>query len=310
MSRLSQRALRAGMANVSMERHVLGPIQSVGWQKEGKQAAGTQRLEDQVAVEEPLEIRLAGDTLAITMRTPGSDRELVAGFLLSEGIIRSVAELGSIAHCGRPAEKQNVVDVLPAPGGTFDWEPDSPVRQSPISSACGICGRTRIDDLLRRVEPVRDASRFSAHWIASLTRRLGDHQANFQATGGVHAAAFWGAGGSASPTVVREDIGRHNAVDKVVGHLALGDRLPCSGGVLVVSGRVGFEIAQKAIVAQIPVLVSVSAPTSLSIAVARQSGLTLISFARDGRFNVYSGSERIEGAPPNVSLLARGGSES
>lgn len=253
--------------------------------------------QDSVAVEEPLEIRLAGETLAVTMRTPGSDRELVVGYLLAEGIISTAAQLGSVAHCGRPGAGRNTIEVVSAAGTQFDWEPEVMGRANVVSAACGVCGRRSVDDLLARIEPLQDNSRFSARWVAALTSELLERQENFQTTGGVHAAAFWPSARATEPLVVREDVGRHNAVDKVVGHLALAGLLPAGGAALVVSGRVGFEIAQKALVARVPLLVSVSAPTSLSIEIARRAGLTLVSFARAGRFNVYCGQERIVYSP-------------
>jgi FdhD protein len=251
-------------------------------------------VEDAVAVEEPLEIRIAGETVAITMRTPGHDHELVLGFLLAEGIVRSVDDVGGIAHCGRPGESGNVIDVRSAPGHVIDWEPTGAMRRATlVTSACGVCGRRSIDDLLARVGEVRDEARFTASWIRRLTGELSPRQANFAASGGVHAAALWDASGSAY--VLREDVGRHNAVDKVIGRAALDRRLPAQGMALVVSGRASFELVQKAAVARIPLLVSVSAPSSLAVAAARRSGMTLVGFAREERFNVYAGERRIIG---------------
>lgn len=249
-------------------------------------------VEDQVAIEEPLEIRIAGEPMAITMRTPGHDQELVLGFLLAEGVIRSAAEVGGIAHCGKPGESGNVIDVAAAPGTVIDWEPEGPVRRSLlVSSACGVCGRRSIDDLLARTGTIEDDSRFPAAWVRGLTRELSPRQQNFASSGGVHAAGLWTR--AREPYVLREDVGRHNAVDKVVGRLALDGQLPARGMALVVSGRASFEIVQKATVARIPLLVSVSAPSSLAIAAAERSGMTLVGFARGERFNVYSGAERI-----------------
>jgi FdhD protein len=249
-------------------------------------------VEDQVAREEPLEIRIAGEPMAVTMRTPGQDQELVLGFLLAEGIIRSAAEVGGIAHCGKPGESGNVIDVTAAPGTVIDWEPEGPARRSLlVSSACGVCGRRSIDDLLARTGRIEDDSRFPAAWVRGLTRELSARQQNFASSGGVHAAGLWTA--AREPYALREDVGRHNAVDKVVGRLALDGKLPARGMALVVSGRASFEIVQKATVARIPLLVSVSAPSSLAIAAAERSGMTLVGFARGERFNVYSCAERI-----------------
>jgi FdhD protein len=256
--------------------------------------AGQQRepFEDRVAVEEPLEIRIAGEPLAVTMRTPGHDGELVLGFLLAEGIIDSAAEVGGIAHCGRPGESGNVIDVTAAPGTVIEWEREGPLRRATLTtSACGVCGRRSIDDLLARSAPIIDDARFSAEWIRQLTQRLAPLQSNFAVSGGVHAAALFGADGE--PYILREDVGRHNAVDKVIGRAALDGRLPARGMALWVSGRASFELVQKAAVAKIPLLVSVSAPSSLAIAAAEASRMTLVGFARGERFNVYAGADRI-----------------
>lgn len=245
-----------------------------------------------MAIEEPLEIRIAGEPVAVTMRTPGHDAELVLGFLLAEGIVRSVADVGGIAHCGRPGQAGNVIEVTAAPGHVIDWEPDGPTRRNTLTtSACGVCGRRNIDDLRSRAPRIEDASRFDPDWVRHLTAALGPEQANFAHSGGVHAAAVWDAAGRLH--VVREDVGRHNAVDKVVGRLALDGMLPARGMALVVSGRASFEIVQKASVAHIPLLVSVSAPSSLAIEAAESSNMTLVGFARGSRFNVYAGEDRI-----------------
>ena len=274
-----RRALSSGVERLQLLRHT---------------GSACATVEDVVAVEEPLEIRIAGEPVAITMRTPGHDHELVLGFLLAEGIVRSVDDVGGIAHCGRPGESGNVIDVRSAPGHVIDWEPTGAMRRATlVTSACGVCGRRSIDDLLARVGEVRDEARFSASWLSRLTRELSPRQANFAASGGVHAAALWDASGS--PYVLREDVGRHNAVDKVIGRAALDRRLPAQGMALVVSGRASFELVQKAAVARIPLLVSVSAPSSLAVSAARRSGMTLVGFAREDRFNVYAGEERIIG---------------
>ena len=253
--------------------------------------------DDQVAVEEPLEIRIAGETFAVTMRTPGHDEELVLGFLLAEGIVRSARDVGTISHCGKPGERGNVIDVTAAPGTVIDWEPEGALRRATLTtSACGVCGRRSIDDLLARVRPISDDTRFPEPWLRRLTEALGPHQLNFAVSGGAHAAALFeppGAERGLEHAIVREDVGRHNAVDKVIGRCALDAGLPARGRVLVVSGRASFELAQKAIVAQVPVLISVSAPSSLAVSAARAAGLTLLGFARGQRFNVYAGEERI-----------------
>jgi FdhD protein len=249
---------------------------------------------DDVAIEEPLEIRVAGDPLAITMRTPGDDRELALGFLYAEGVIGSVDDVGSVAHCGRPGEEGfgNVIDVLPAPGTALAPERIQGARRGTVvSAACGVCGRLSIDDLAARCEPVADTSTIAAAILSRVVADLRGEQRIFARTGGVHAAGLFDVEGRL--LVLREDIGRHNAVDKVVGHLALQRALPARGRVLAVSGRASFEIVQKAVAAGIPIVASVSAASSLAIDLAARMNLTLAAFVRDGAMNVYAGAARV-----------------
>ncbi|MCC7536019.1 MAG: formate dehydrogenase accessory sulfurtransferase FdhD [Deltaproteobacteria bacterium] len=252
--------------------------------------------EDDVVVEEPLEIRIAGETVAITMRTPGADRELVLGFLLSEGVITGLDEVASIAPCGRPGDDGygNAVDVVPAPGARLALERVEHVvqRGTITTSACGICGRRSIDDLVARVSPVVSDARVPLAHLVALGPRLLSSQPTFRRTGGLHAA------GLATPAAdglgpVFEDVGRHNAVDKVVGSQLLARTLDAGWTTLVVSGRASFEIVQKAVVARIPIVVSVSAPSSLAIDLSLRANMTLVGFARDDRVNVYAGAQRI-----------------
>jgi FdhD protein len=251
-------------------------------------------VQDWVAVEEPLLIRIAEEPVAVTMRTPGHDHELALGFLISEGVVKSAADLGSMFHCGRPGEAQNVIEVTAAPGAVLEWEPEAARRMTFVSASCGMCGRQSVDDLLARCGVLQDDARFPVSWIESLGDHLIRSQGNFALSGGVHAAALWN--GAREALVVREDIGRHNAVDKVIGRAALDGALPLSGATLLVSGRASFEIVQKAAVAGIPLVVSVSAPSSLAISAARASQVTLVGFARGRRFNVYTGAERVVSA--------------
>ncbi len=248
---------------------------------------------DELAVEEPLEIRIAGEPLAITMRTPGHDHELVAGFLLAEGLIRSRADLGGIHHCARLGSEgaHNTIDVLPAPGAVLEVETTR--RAMLTASACGMCGRKLIDDLLERLRPAAPSAPFSQSFIAGLSTELGKQQPSFQRTGGLHAAGIALAAGGLC--VVREDVGRHNAVDKAIGRLLLDGQLPTPGAVLVVSGRTSFEIVQKALAAGLSGVVGVSAPSSLAVSTAARFGLLLCGFARGARFNVYAGAERLTG---------------
>jgi FdhD protein len=248
---------------------------------------------DELAVEEPLEIRVAGEPLAVTMRTPGHDHELVAGFLLAEGLIRSRADLGGIHHCARPGSEgsHNTIDVLPAPGAVLEL--DAARRATLTTSACGMCGRKLIDDLLQRLWQAPPSARFSQSFIAGLASELGKRQPGFQRTGGLHAAGI--ALQTGGLCVVREDVGRHNAVDKAIGRLLLDGQLPPPAALLVVSGRTSFEIVQKALAAGLAGVVGVSAPSSLAVSTAARFGLLLCGFARGEAFNVYAGAERVSG---------------
>ena len=264
---------------------------------------------DVIAVEEPLEIRVAGDTVAITMRTPGADHALATGFLLSEGIIRSVDDLGTLSHCGRTDQEGygNALDVLPAPGVQLVWERVTASRRGTLTStACGVCGREQIDDLLARIEPLGEAPPVDAALVASAPDRLRAAQQAFERTGGTHAAMVLAADGTV--LAVHEDVGRHNAVDKAVGALVLEGRIgPCRApapgprpALLVVSGRSSFEMVQKAAMARIPVLASVGAASSLAVDLAGRAGVALATFVRGGSFNLYTHPQRIRGAAPGA----------
>lgn len=262
---------------------------------------------DTVAIEEPLEIRISGDTVAITLRTPGSDRFLVTGFLYAEGLIHSAEDLGTLTHCGRPGEEGygNIIEVTPAPGLVIDVERVSASKRGTLTTAaCGVCGRRSVDDLLAQCGHVPEGPRLPASALARAMERLRTVQPNFAHTGGVHAAAALDAEGGVFAAF--EDVGRHNAVDKVVGALVLEHGLRSARTarvdtprptVLVVSGRVGFDILQKAAQARCPIVASVSAASSLAIDLAERAGITLATFVREGRFNVYTHPERIEDAP-------------
>lgn len=241
--------------------------------------------EDVLAEEEPLEIRLAGDAIATTMRTPGRDHDLVLGFLLSERIIASLADVGTIAHCGRPGEEGygNIIDVAPGPGVRLDPERRAVRRGALTTSACGVCGRATIDDLMTGLAPL-EAPRASADAVLAAAARLGERQNLFRATGGVHGAVALDAAGQV--LAAAEDVGRHNAVDKVCGQLLREGR---RAEMLFVSGRLGFEIVQKAAVSRIGVVAGVSAPTSLAVALAARMGIVLAGFVRGDAFNVYAG---------------------
>jgi FdhD protein len=258
--------------------------------------AGRASGHDEVVVEEPLEIRISGETLAITMRTPGHDRELVLGFLLAEGVIKGAGDVASIAHCGRAADeaRENTIDVTLAPGvrPPIDHETGMLARRGTItSSACGVCGRRSIDDLLARVAPISGGPSVDAGALSAMVHELSDRQPVFGRTGGCHAASLVAFEGKHVATY--EDVGRHNAVDKVVGSRLLRGMLPLADCVLIVSGRSSFEIVQKAFAAGIRVIASVSAPSSLAIDLAQRAKITLAGFVRNGAMTIYAGADRI-----------------
>jgi FdhD protein len=249
------------------------------------QGAGAERRADPVAVEEPLEIRLAGSPLTVTMRTPGHDADLAAGFVVAEGIL-APPQIGVIAAC--PEAGGNVVDVRPVDGVAVSA---APVRAYPAGSACGICGTVSIEQVMRRVPRVGGALRLGREQLLAMPGRLRAAQEGFERTGGLHAAGLFDAAGTLLR--LREDVGRHNAVDKLVGASALRGELPLGERALLVSGRASFEIVQKAAAAGIPIVCAVSAPSSLAVELARGVGLTLVGFLRGDGFNVYAGEERI-----------------
>ena len=248
---------------------------------------GHECVTDEVAVEEPLEIRVRGRAVATTMRTPGNDEELAAGFLLAEAIIRARADLRGLS-----VAKNNCVDVDLAP--TVEFTPATTERFGTISSSCGLCGKTSIDSIRQRfsfIDFTADPTRIPENVLLGLPERLRAAQGNFARTGGIHAAGIFDTNGEL--LVVREDIGRHNAVDKAIGRAFLDGLLPLSRHVLAVSGRSSFEIVQKALAAGIPIVAAVSAPSSLAINFARECGQTLIGFLRPPTFNVYSHIEHV-----------------
>ena len=255
----------------------------------------TARQVDLAAVEEPLEVRLHDRPFAVIMRTPGADRALAAGFLLSEGVVAGPHELGAVEHCRHPRhpEVHNVVNVflLGDARHRLDERLDGR-RHVTASAACGMCGRSTIESLETRLPPLRLDTRVSTTFVRGLPYGLRQQQRIFDQTGGLHAAALFTADGRLASSA--EDVGRHNAVDKVVGAMLFDDALPLTGYVLVVSGRTSFEIVQKAWVAGIELVCAVSAPSSLAIETAEAAGITLIGFAREQGFNVYSHPDRME----------------
>jgi len=249
----------------------------------------TERGSDVVAGEEPLEIRLAGERLAVTMRTPvpGQDAELALGFLLAEAIA-DLEQVGRVSECRSEAGDGGVVDVLLRPGEqpAGGWQ-----RDFYATSSCGICGKQSIEAVRAAAAPVPDGPRVSSATVCALPDALRVRQRVFDRTGGLHAAALFTPTGDM--VELREDIGRHNAVDKVVGRAAMDGLLPLHDHLLMVSGRVSFEIVQKALAAGLPFVAAVSAPSSLAVRLARESNMTLVGFLREGAFNVYAGPERI-----------------
>ena len=248
------------------------------------------RVEDYLAAEEPLEMRSGRYSLGVTLRTPGDDEELVAGFLFTEGIISRREDLVSLRMPSDKSPERNLVRVTLAP--SVRLAAGSAARRFSAGSACGVCGKASITQLRRRgLRRPEAGTLFDPEVLCKLPPRLRTAQDVFGRTGGLHAAAL------CSPTgellVLREDIGRHNAVDKAIGWALLGGRLPLSDHVLLVSGRGGFEIVQKSITAGIPLLASVSAPSSLAVQLARELGLTLVGFLRGQRFVIYAGEEQI-----------------
>jgi FdhD protein len=247
---------------------------------------------DDVAAEEPLEIRMGGDVLTITMRTPGDDFELAAGFLHAEGVVNRRDDITRISYGSAPDGTMtgNVVEVALRREGSVDVAAFE--RHVVAASSCGICGRTSIAAVCaRETPPPNPHFRIDPNLLTQLPAVLRSAQQIFGRTGGLHAAGLFDATGTL--VLVREDIGRHNAVDKVVGSALLQGRLPLDERLLLVSGRGGFEIVQKALVAGVPILASVSAPSSLAVQMARAGGLTLVGFLRDRRFVVYSHAKRI-----------------
>lgn len=252
---------------------------------------------DDLATEEPLEIRLLlggrTQTAAVTMRTPGNDFELAAGFLYSEGIVASRDEIGGISYCIDPAvdaeQRYNIVNVA-IPGA--EARPlERLERHFTMSSACGVCGKASIEALQTRAPRIEDSLKVNVAFIEALPEKMREAQRVFASTGGLHAAALFDANGEL--LALREDVGRHNALDKIVGWALMNGKLPLRGCVLLVSGRASYELLQKSIVAGIPIVCAVSAPSSLAVQLAAEFGITLLGFVRGSRFNVYTHRARV-----------------
>jgi FdhD protein len=244
---------------------------------------------DLVAREEPLEIRVEGRSIAVVMRTPGHDEDLAAGFLLTEGVIKKASDIFEISLCPSTSEGGNVADVLLA-GITVDW--DSLTRHVFASSSCGVCGKATIESVFMNFPPVTESMQISAAFLQSLPDKARAAQETFEQTGGLHASAIFDQAGNL--LVLREDVGRHNALDKVLGYSLRHGLLPLQEHVLMVSGRVSFEIMQKALAGGIPIVAAISAPSTLAVDFAQGSGQTLVGFLRGDRMNVYAHPQRLK----------------
>ena len=259
-------------------------------------ADSTAARPETLVVEEPLEIRVDGRAITVTMRTPGSDVELAQGFLLTEGVVTRREDIASVRYCrgtdDTGVNSYNVLDVTLTPGVAA---PDvDPTRNFYTTSSCGVCGKASLEAvrLVSKHAPGDDPSSIAAETLSAMPDALRSRQKVFAATGGLHGAALFDTDGM--PLVVREDIGRHNAVDKVIGWALEQRRIPLGGTVLLVSGRASFELTQKAVMAGIPMLAAVSAPSSLAVDLAAQSGVTLVAFLRGDSMNVYTRPDRVK----------------
>jgi FdhD protein len=248
--------------------------------------------DDALAVERALEIRVDARSLAVTLRTPGHDRELALGFMAGEGVLRSAADVVAVRETPADCEDApDVLDVSLAAGTVVDWTKLE--RHFAATAACGLCGRAHLDALRAGLVPMAPGPAIDVDALLALPARVRGEQAAFEATGGLHAAVWCDAG--LAPQVLREDVGRHNAVDKVCGWLLEQGRRPVGEGLLWVSGRAGAELVLKAARAGIPAMAAVGAPSSLAVELAKAAGMTLVGFLREGRMNVYAGEERLGG---------------
>ena len=247
--------------------------------------------DDVLAAEEPLEIRVEGRPLAVVMRTPGHDRELAAGFLLTEGVIKSMKDVFDITSCVAPGAtgEGNAVDVALTHPDSFDFE--KLTRHVFTSSSCGICSKASIDAVMKRRKPLHDDLRIKASVLLALPQRLARKQETFKSTGGLHACALFDTAGKL--LAVREDVGRHNALDKLLGWALMEKLTPLHGHIALLSGRASFEMMQKAHAGSISIVAAISAPSSLAVEFAREGGQTLVGFLRGRSMNVYTGAERI-----------------
>ena len=261
-------------------------------ERRGTRSLGGRPLDrDLVVAEEPLEIRIAGESLMVTMRTPGDDLDLAAGLLFTEGVISSLDEVASLKHGGASAgrDRDNVVDVTVAPGR--ELKASAARRVLRATAACGLCGKESIAAVRRRIAAIVDPTTVPLDVVLALPDTIRAAQPVFSETGGLHAVGLFTPEGT--PLLVREDVGRHNAVDKVIGARLRGGFPSLAGAVMLLSGRAGFELVQKAAVARIPIVCSVSAPSALAVDLAEEVGMTLVGFVRGGSANVYTHPHRV-----------------
>ena len=278
--------LRIAAASVSLVPTTIEPHVALEWIEQVDASRGRTRARDELAVEEPLEIRVDGQALAVAMRTPGEDEELAVGFLAGEGLISGPEDVASVGPTDDLAA--NVVEVRTAHGLRRD---PSSERRFSMTSACGVCGKAALEFVEREAPPTGPTPPVEPQLVLALPEAARAAQSGFERTGALHATAVFEADGTL--LVLREDVGRHNAVDKAVGALLLGGRYPLEGTIACLSGRAGFELIQKASVAGMAAVVSVGAPTTLAVRLARDRGLLLCGFVRGTSFNVYSGADRL-----------------
>ncbi|MDE2817147.1 MAG: formate dehydrogenase accessory sulfurtransferase FdhD [Chloroflexota bacterium] len=262
------------------------------WQVTKISSEGVVNSPDVLAREEPLEIRLNGQSIAVTMRTPGQDEELAAGFLWTERLIEKPESLISIGHCPGKTEEERDNIVLAYVDGVSEALDVGWQRNFTATSSCGICGKASIAAVRQAAEPIQSDIRVAADVLHGLPKTLREAQETFDRTGALHAAGLFDREGEL--ILLREDVGRHNAVDKVVGAALFRKMLPLENSLVLVSGRAGFEIVQKCLLAGVPIVAAVGAPSSLAVELAAESGMTLIGFLRDSSMNVYTGAERIK----------------
>jgi len=277
---MNRRSINKNSASLSAENR---PV--LRWTRKAKPS----QADDAIAAEEPLEIQIETRPISVTMRTPGHDDELAAGFLLTEGLISDCKQIAQIVSYPRNPSG-NAINLFLAPDVPVDFT--KLTRHVFASSSCGLCGAATIDAVHKTFPPIDAALSVPAKLLVNLPSKLRLQQEAFDRTGGLHAAGLFKKNGQ--PIVVREDVGRHNAVDKVLGHALLNSLLPLDKAILVVSGRASFEIMQKALAGRIPIVVAVSAPSSLAVDFAQKSGQTLVAFVREDRFNVYTHPDRVE----------------